>query len=355
MNLLGELDRQLSSPLPPALPTASTQGVCDVKEDASTHAESEEGLKLPSEVTPVDNVSSVDTDSSTVDATGKGNELQLQLTSQECGEVPTKGRSKGRHGPDPNLNAATSTAGQEELITPVDGMRTSIDTTEPVRRKISCRKSMNQDILTRKGTSDQSEDAAEKYAPRSSINSQRVGSGRMTGLRAELMSSGDHTRDHTPAHDGTERTELTGSVEPQRLKSGRITGLRGELISSLGSAESSRVNSAAGSRRMSGLRGALTKQDKEGFTNLSDSHLPTFLDDNLDDGTSSAAVAALEDDVHYGPRLKTAVLAKGRHPLFWGSSSSDTCLLPEISSDLSIHAKEGTSDGQRPMVSYNIV
>ena len=115
----------------------------------------------------------------------------------------------------------------------------------------------------------------------------------------------------------------------------RSSGVRRQLLTQQNSypeLSKSQPNSRPGSRpvsgRMSGIRGELHSRRNSRppsgnpLSSTSDSHLPTFLDG---EGYSTG------DE---GPRLKTAVLAKGRRPLRLNSSGSDTCLIPIIGDDV---------------------
>lgn len=153
----------------------------------------------------------------------------------------------------------------------------------------------------------------------------RVGSGRMSGLRRELISGGGELT----TNRGNDQAEVPGprsSVESHPT-SGRRTGLRGELMSREGSAAvtGSRAVSRLGSGRTTGLRGELA-QDQDGGVGDDSDERPEA------SSTVSLSTETLND---YIPRLGTAVLAKGNRPIFLGNSGSDTCLLPEISMNMS--------------------
>ena len=156
---------------------------------------------------------------------------------------------------------------------------------------------------------------------RSDMEPLRVGSGRMSGLRRELMSGGeltDHVGNTTRGSDQAEGLGLRSRAGSHPV-SRRSTGLRGELTSRKGSAivTGSRAVSRLGSGRTTGLRGELAQDQDDD----DDVQLRTF-------STPSLSTETLSD--HYIPRLGTAVLAKGNRPIFLGNSGSDTCLPPEI-------------------------
>lgn len=141
-----------------------------------------------------------------------------------------------------------------------------------------------------------------------------------TALRGELDSR---------EHIAVDSTEPRGSMTThRRVGSGRTTGLRGELGS--GSVPGSRGLSRQGSSgRTTGLRGELAQQQEPSGeeTNL---EIEPFGRDVIDD---SLLAGESYDEGLYSPRVKTAVLAQGNRPLLLGHSGSDTCLLPEVTSD----------------------
>lgn len=160
----------------------------------------------------------------------------------------------------------------------------------------------------------------EKEEVWSSVDSKRrPNSGRLTGLRGKILSAGEER------HGSVKGRELETSEAPSkslsRPESGRTSGLRGEMMSVQHCDEGTLADSRAGSRsgRTTGLRGELTQQDEI----------------NLKNEKSSLSHYSRGDVEGRGPRLNTAVLAHGHRPLLLGVSGSDTCLLPEITSETS--------------------
>ncbi len=185
--------------------------------------------------------------------------------------------------------------------------------------KVEDSKQRSSEVL-KKLLSSEGKPVQEEGAPstgRSAERKQRPSSGRLTGLRGELVSAGEK-RHWSSGGEGGERTATDFTVASQRTGSGRTSGLRGEMISAPGtkSTESREFG------RTTGLRGELTQQDD------------SLQDESRDFG-----------DEGCGPRLLTAVLAKGYRPLLLGASGSDSCLLPEVTSGLGCEqARESSND-----------
>ena len=149
----------------------------------------------------------------------------------------------------------------------------------------------------------------------------RPSSGRLTGLRGELLTA-EKKRHHSEGEEGSKMTRQSSSTSSRRPESGRTSGLRGEMKTASKSIECRAVSKSG---RTSGLCGELTQQNEE-----SKDKIRSPLSSERD---SPVAVGG-RDDVAYGPRLHTAVLAQGYRPLVIGASGSDSCLLPEITSTL---------------------
>ena len=159
----------------------------------------------------------------------------------------------------------------------------------------------------------------------------RPGSGRLTGLRRELLTAGG--RRHWSEGEGQAETTEAGprcrSVGSQLTRSGRTSGLRGEMMSAHGRT-SVDSHAAFKSGRTTGVRGELTLQDDSLSEESRHPPLPHGGGGGANEGR--------------GPRLHTAVLAKGHRPLLLGASGSDSCLLPEITLGPDTEARESTHE-----------
>lgn len=180
---------------------------------------------------------------------------------------------------------------------------------------------------------------------RSDMEPLRVGSDRMSGLRRELISGGeliDYVGSTTTR--GSDQAEGLGprSSVGSHPNSGRRTGLRGELMSRDGVATCSQAVSRLGSVRTTGLRGELA-QDQDGGVGG---------DDLRPEASSTVSLSTETLSDHYIPRLGTAVLAKGNRPIFLGNSGSDTCLLPEISANMSCRDEDAFLKDQEMVVNW---
>ena len=121
----------------------------------------------------------------------------------------------------------------------------------------------------------------------------RPNSGRLTGLRGEILSAGEER--HGSVQGGElETSEKVPSKGLPRPQSGRTSGLRGKMMSMQQYDERTLASSrsAPGSGRTTGLRGKLTQQDDK--------------------------LKMSRDIEGRGPRLHTAVLAHGHRPLLLG-------------------------------------